>query len=324
MGKKEGKKRERELEEEEEVIDPELQAELNAIMAMRSEKQEKEALQGKDKDVDATNGSYNAEAILQFCESMGTEALPFEETLQIANFDLDVQDDHDDLEREMTFYNHALAAVHLGRAKLTEMGIKFRRPDDFFCESIKSDAHMARVKDKLILEEKKISAFEQRKNRDTNKKFNKQVATLRKEEKLKSTKDEIKDVKRLRKNKEGGDNEEIDKELEKVLERNSKKQKRGEGDRNRDEKSAKRQAFDKKYGHGGKEVRKSKFTDAKSLNDFSSFNPRGGSLNRRDKGGKHAESSPASFKRGRGGGKPKSKNRPGKSVRVASRKARSS
>lgn len=96
------------------------------------------------------------------------------------------------------------------------------------------------------MEEKKISAFEQRKNRDVNKKFNKQVAALRKEEKLKSTKDEIKDVKRLRK---GGDNnsEAIDQELEKVLERNSKKPRRGEGDRDRNEKSFKRAGYVSTY-----------------------------------------------------------------------------
>lgn len=147
MGKKEGKKRERELEEEEEeMVDPELQAELNAIMAMRSEQQQKALnIEDGDNDGDSGAGSYNREAMLQFCESMGTEELPFAETLQVAQFDLDVQDDHDDLEREMSFYNHALAAVNVGRNKLTELGIKFRRPDDFFCESIKSDSHMARV-----------------------------------------------------------------------------------------------------------------------------------------------------------------------------------
>lgn len=145
MGKKEGKKREREIEEEEEeMVDPELQAELNAIMAMRSEQQQK-ALNIDDDNNDTGSGCYNRDGMLQFCESLGTEALPFTETLQVAQFDLDVQDAHDDLEREMSFYNHALAAVNVGRTKLTELGIKFRRPDDFFCESIKSDAHMARV-----------------------------------------------------------------------------------------------------------------------------------------------------------------------------------
>ena len=146
MGKKEGKKREREIEEEEEEeVDPELQAELNAIMAMRSEKQQKD-LGIEDSHEDSGTCVYHRDAMLLICESIGTESLPFVESMQVAEFDLDVHDAHDDLEREMSFYNHALAAVNAGRTKLNQLGVKFRRPDDFFCESIKSDTHMARVR----------------------------------------------------------------------------------------------------------------------------------------------------------------------------------
>lgn len=45
----------------------------------------------------------------------------------------------------MSFYNHALSAVHVGRAKLQELGYPIHRPTDFFCEQVKSDAHMIRV-----------------------------------------------------------------------------------------------------------------------------------------------------------------------------------
>lgn len=45
----------------------------------------------------------------------------------------------------MAFYNHALQALQVGRTKFAELGIPFNRPDDYFCESLKSDAHMARV-----------------------------------------------------------------------------------------------------------------------------------------------------------------------------------
>jgi rRNA-processing protein EBP2 len=45
----------------------------------------------------------------------------------------------------MTFYNHALQAVSIGRQRFAELRIPFNRPDDYFCESLKSDAHMARV-----------------------------------------------------------------------------------------------------------------------------------------------------------------------------------
>ena len=66
------------------------------------------------------------------------------------------------------------------------------------------------------------------------------MAALRKEEKLRSAKDEIRDVKRLRTSGKGDDA--VDKELEKVLEKN-KVYKRGEGDRSRAVKSAKRKGY---------------------------------------------------------------------------------
>lgn len=37
------------------------------------------------------------------------------------------------------------------------------RPDDYFAEMLKSDKHMAKVKDKLIVEKQRMQAFEQRK-----------------------------------------------------------------------------------------------------------------------------------------------------------------
>jgi hypothetical protein len=45
----------------------------------------------------------------------------------------------------MAFYNHALQAVAIGRKQFAEAGVPFKRPEDFFCESLKSDGHMARV-----------------------------------------------------------------------------------------------------------------------------------------------------------------------------------
>jgi hypothetical protein len=65
---------------------------------------------------------------------------------------------------------------------------------------VKSDAHMSRVKDRLILEEKKIDAFEKRKQREVNRKYDKQVAALRKEETSARVKNEINEVTKIRKN----------------------------------------------------------------------------------------------------------------------------
>ena len=45
----------------------------------------------------------------------------------------------------MNFYNHALTAVKAGQNMLESLGLPIHRPHDFFCEHMKSDAHMARV-----------------------------------------------------------------------------------------------------------------------------------------------------------------------------------
>lgn len=45
----------------------------------------------------------------------------------------------------MAFYNHSLLAVALARSRFQELGVPFERPNDYFCESVKSDAHMSRV-----------------------------------------------------------------------------------------------------------------------------------------------------------------------------------
>jgi rRNA-processing protein EBP2 len=48
-------------------------------------------------------------------------------------------DIHDDLKREVAFYNSAIEAVHDARVKCKEANIPFSRPEDFFAEMIKTD-----------------------------------------------------------------------------------------------------------------------------------------------------------------------------------------
>ena len=110
-----------------------------------------------------------------------------------------------------------MQAVEAGRAELEKNGIPVRRPNDFFCENVKSDTHMGKIKDKLMLEEKKMEAFEQRKNREENKKYNKQVAAMRKDEKVKTKKDNIKDVKDFIKGKGGEEGEDREARLNSLV-----------------------------------------------------------------------------------------------------------
>jgi DNA polymerase sigma len=206
-----------------------------------------------------------------------------------------IDDENDDLQREMAFYNHSLTAAKDGRRQLTSLNVPVDRPLDYFCESLKSDAHMARIKVRLMTEEKKMAAFEERKQRDINKKFNKQVAALKKSNKTQTTKQFNEDVTNLRKDSKSGDSKE--EKLNKIL-TGSGRSSDGTG------KSKKRLGYDKKYGHGGKES-KSKKSTSKSINDLSDYNPRGGKFVRRED---------HNFKKGKGskGGKG---NRPGKSTR---------
>mmetsp|Transcript_15390 Transcript_15390/g.23187 ORF Transcript_15390/g.23187 Transcript_15390/m.23187 type:complete len:299 (+) Transcript_15390:71-967(+) len=295
MGKKGDRKRAREeTEDEDEIQDPELQAEIAAIMAMKEEQKQSQNGDGEEQESKPKASVYNKDAMMQLAESMGVDSMPFIENMQISEYELAFQDENDDLEREMAFYNHAILAVKYGRDQFAKLGIPFQRPDDYFCESVKSDAHMARVKDRLILEEKKIDAFEQRKQRELNRKFNKQVSAQRREEKARDKKLAIESAKKMR----GGEDAE-DKEKPGVK-RDGKK-------------TTKRIAMDKKYGFGAKERKKAKLNDKKSLNDFSDYNPRGGKLIRREKRGGGA---------GGKGGK-KGGNRPGKAARMERRANRS-
>ncbi|KAH8070162.1 hypothetical protein JL721_5387 [Aureococcus anophagefferens] len=77
----------------------------------------------------------------------------------------------DDLEREVAFYNMALGLVREGRDKLRALGEPYKRPKDFFCEMTKSDGHMAKVKENLLFQQKKMDAFEQRKRRQAEVKY---------------------------------------------------------------------------------------------------------------------------------------------------------
>lgn len=62
--------------------------------------------------------------------------LPFGENGDEESNPLDV---HDDLKREVAFYNLALEAVHKARAECKKATIPFSRPDDFFAEMVKTD-----------------------------------------------------------------------------------------------------------------------------------------------------------------------------------------
>ena len=104
MGKKIGKKRLRDEEDNEDVqLDPELSAELAALQAIRNEKEGKQQTVTFEDQVQIKPKSvYNKEGLIKSLENIPTASLSFIESMQLSDFVLDVQDEHDDLQREVT------------------------------------------------------------------------------------------------------------------------------------------------------------------------------------------------------------------------------
>ncbi|KAM3527643.1 hypothetical protein NHJ13051_002834 [Beauveria bassiana] len=190
-----------------------------------------------------------------------------------------IPDVSDDLQRELAFYTQCLDAARQGRSKLLAEGVPFSRPKDYFAEMVKENAHMEKIKAKLIEEAsaKKASA-EARKQRDL-KKFGKQVQVAKLQERAKAkreTLEKIKTLKRKRQESSGdvgtkeGDLFDIavDDEISKHSQRTS--QRSGAG-RSSSGPNTKRQKKNEKFGFGGKK-KHSKSGDAMSSGDISGFN----------------------------------------------------
>ncbi|KAK9687527.1 rRNA-processing protein EBP2 [Basidiobolus ranarum] len=194
--------------------------------------------------------------------------LPWIETQAITSSEpLVVEDVSNDLKRELAFYNQALEAAKEARTRITDAGIPFTRPDDYFAEMVKSDEHMQRVRQRLLDESQSIKASEEaRKQRDL-KKFGKKVQVEKiKERQMQKTQEleKIKAVKRKLKDGEMKDDEfdiAISDDDEASI--TKKKSKMPGKNMKRDKKNA-------KFGFGGRK-RNSKSNTAESTNDDSGF-----------------------------------------------------
>jgi rRNA-processing protein EBP2 len=210
-------------------------------------------------------------------------------------------DIHDDLKRELAFYNMALDAANDAHRMCKQASIPFTRPEDFFAEMVKTDGktnvlhctwllimfvprvllifflldHMAKVKDRLIFETRKMDAVAQRKSNKEQKLRGKEKQANKIAEKARRKKDHFKAVddwaKSAEQNRGPATREDDGANLSKM------NAKRGWTDRDgnlQDGPNKKRMAADKKFGYGGKTGR-FKQNDKKSLSDMSSYNPKG-------------------------------------------------
>ncbi|CAJ1940278.1 unnamed protein product [Cylindrotheca closterium] len=184
--------------------------------------------------------------------------LPFGEH---GDADANPLDVHDDLKREVAFYKMALEGVNEARKQCKKANVPFSRPEDFFAEMVKTDDHMAKVKDRLIFENKKMEAVAQRKTNREQKLRAKESHANKLAEKSRRKKEHFQQVEEwatsVAKNRGSALQDDAD---DMYL--------------NRGGPSKKRQNADRKFGHGGKRGR-FKQNDPASKNDFSGYNPRG-------------------------------------------------
>ncbi|KAJ4250633.1 rRNA-processing protein EBP2 [Fusarium torreyae] len=212
-----------------------------------------------------------------------------------------IPDVQDDLQRELAFYSQSLEAARSARKLLRQEGVPFSRPKDYFAEMIKEDAHMEKVKAKLVEEaSNKKAAQEARKLRDL-KKFGKQVQVAKLQERQKAkreTLDKIKNLKRKRSETGGAGLDTKEADIFDVGVENEMKGHNPRAGAGRGQVGAganhKRAKKNEKYGFGGKK-RHAKSGDAMSSSDLSGFNA----------------------KKMKAGGSKVSKSRPGKARRKA-------
>ncbi|KAI9263159.1 eukaryotic rRNA processing protein EBP2-domain-containing protein [Phascolomyces articulosus] len=139
------------------------------------------------------------EAMIRITEEFKLKKLPWFETMSVTSSkSIEIPDIKDDMARELAFYQQALEAVKIGREKVLEAGMPFSRPDDYFAEMIKSEEHMAKVRQKLLDESAQLKASEDAKRQRLLKKYGKKVQVEKQLERQKQKTDTLEKIKLLK------------------------------------------------------------------------------------------------------------------------------
>lgn len=106
-----------------------------------------------------------------------------------------------DFKREMLFHRQAQAAVIEGIRRLHELGVKTKRPDDYFAEMAKSDEHMQKVRANLMAKQEGQAKSERIKQIREQRKMGKILAKQTKVQREMEKKDMLDKLKKFRKGK---------------------------------------------------------------------------------------------------------------------------
>lgn len=115
-------------------------------------------------------------------------------------------------------YNQALAAVKAARTEWERVGHSHYRPDDYFAEMLKTDGHMAKVKTRLLSEQKRMEAFEERRRAQSARKFSKAVQAEKTKSKAADKKSSLAAIENWKKTKASRGGAVVDEQSSKQLE----------------------------------------------------------------------------------------------------------
>lgn len=171
----------------------------------------------------------------------------------------------DDFKREMTFYCQAQLAAKEALEKMRTMNKPTQRPEDYFAEMCKTDAHMQKVRGKLTEKKESMEASEKAKKQRQLKKFGKKVQHEVLQRRQKEKKAMMESVDKIKKGKQklgkGKDDEDI---FDVSAKTSGDKKAAKEG-------GLKRKAKDDKFGFGGKKRKMKQNTNA-DLHKSDGFN----------------------------------------------------
>ena len=144
---------------------------------------------------------YNAQAMLQKLDEIKRDDnIPWIEFPVInSGFVHDNIDPDDDFAREVSFYKQVVAGCTEARVRMEMLGVKYKRPDDYFAEMLKTDAHMAKVRQNLLDQQKRIESVEERRRQKELKRFGKKVQIEKEQTRAKQKKAEVEAIKKWRK-----------------------------------------------------------------------------------------------------------------------------
>lgn len=239
------------------------------------------------------NAVYSRDGLLDKLGDMSwPENVDWIQTLAIDIHQEQEVDVNDDLAREAAFYTQALEGTRQAFEKLQSMGLPFLRPFDYYAEMVKSDAHMQKVKSRLLMEKKQIEEAEERRKAREAKRIAKQVQAEKQKERAREKKEQIESVKKWRKQRErsgfADDKDEMGLSFEdgRTFQRKGKsqpgvppgdrsggkaKQFSGRGRKGMEKKKKNRDFRDSKFGFGGRKGMKKQNT-AETTSDLRGFN----------------------------------------------------